>query len=132
MIRIGSGQESMSKRVLIVDDEETIRQMTRLTLETAGYEVGEAADGGEALALLGRGGDWDAVLLDQRMPGLEGTDVLRRIKATAPEARVVMMTAFASIDIAVEAMKLGATDFIRKPMTPEVVRAARREIEDEP
>jgi DNA-binding response OmpR family regulator len=112
----------MTERVLIVDDEENIRQMIRLTLEAAGYEVGEAGDGIETFAILGGDPAWDVVLLDQRLPLMEGTEVLRRINVLAPSARVVMMTAFASVEIAVEAMKLGATDFLRKPMTPEVVR----------
>jgi len=112
----------MAARVLIIDDEENIRQMLRLTLEEAGYEVGEAEDGIEAFAILGGDPEWTVVLLDQRLPLMEGTQVLRRIKVLAPSARVVMMTAFASVELAVEAMKLGATDFLRKPMTPEVVR----------
>ena len=114
----------MSERVLIIDDEENIRQMIRLTLETEGYEVGEAGNGMEAFFVLGGDAAWDVVLLDQRMPELEGTEVLRRLRVLTPSASVVMMTAFASVDLAVEAMKLGATDFIRKPMTPEVLRNA--------
>src|SRR5215831_20684563 len=114
----------MTERILIIDDEENIRQMIRLTLEAAGYEVGEAEDGIEAFAILGSDPEWNVILLDQRLPVMEGTQVLRRIKVLAPFARVVMMTAFASVEIAVEAMKLGATDFLRKPMTPDVVRNA--------
>ena len=110
----------MSKRVLIVDDEENIREMTRLALETAGYEVGEAGSGLEAFAIIGS----DAVLLDQKMPGMVGIEILRRLKVMLPAARVIMMTAYASVDLAVEAMKLGATDFVRKPMTPEILRNA--------
>jgi DNA-binding response OmpR family regulator len=114
----------MSKRVLIVDDEENIREMTRLALETAGYEVGEAGTGLEAFAIIGSDDSWDAVLLDQKMPGMLGTEILRRLKVMLPAARVIMMTAYASVDLAVEAMKLGATDFVRKPMTPEILRNA--------
>lgn len=114
----------MAKRVLIVDDEENIREMTRLALEAAGYEVGEAASGMEAFAIIGGDDAWDAVLLDQKMPGLVGTEVLTRLKVLVPEAPVIMMTAYASVDLAVEAMKLGATDFVRKPMTPEILRNA--------
>jgi DNA-binding response OmpR family regulator len=114
----------MPERVLIVDDEENIRQMLRLTLETADYEVGEAGDGMEAFAILGGEPAWNVILLDQRLPIMEGTEVLRRIKVLAPQARVVMMTAFASVELAMQAMKLGATDFLRKPLTPEMVRNA--------
>lgn len=103
----------MSKRILIVDDEENIRQMTRLALEAAGYLVAEARNGIEAFALLGSDPRWDAVLLDQKMPGLVGTEVLQRIKVLSPSTPVIMMTAFASVELAVEAMKLGASDFVR-------------------
>jgi len=114
----------MPKRVLIVDDEENIREMTRLALEAVGYEVGEAGSGLEAFAVIGADESWDAVLLDQKMPGMVGTEVLRRLKVMLPTAPVIMMTAYASVDLAVEAMKLGATDFVRKPMTPEILRNA--------
>ena len=112
----------MSQLTLIIDDEPHVRHMMRLTLETAGYEVGEAADGPQGLAAFGNGTTWDVVLLDQKMPGIDGLEVLRRLKERAPTARVIMVTAFASIELAVEAMKLGATDFMRKPMTPELLR----------
>jgi CheY-like chemotaxis protein len=111
-------------KVLIVDDEAHIREMMRLTLEAAGYEVGEAADGEEGLSQFGGGGVYDVVLLDQRMPGIDGLETLRRLLARAPDARVVMVTAFASVELAVDAMRLGATNFLRKPMTPEALRGA--------
>jgi DNA-binding response OmpR family regulator len=114
----------MSKRILIIDDEENIRRVTRLTLQAAGYEVGEAADGKRGLETFSDGSAWDAVLLDQRMPGMDGLETLRHINERDPNARVIMATAYASIDLAVDAMKLGATDFVRKPMTPEILRNA--------
>jgi len=114
----------MPGRVLIVDDEEHIRRMMRLTLEAAGYIVGEAADGLEGVKLYGDGSNWGLVVLDQRMPGVDGLETLRRLKAAHPAARAVMATAYASIELAVEAMKLGAADFVRKPMTPQMLRNA--------
>jgi len=114
----------MTKRVLIVDDEENIRRVTRLTLQAAGYEVGEAADGERGLEAFGDGSSWDAVLLDQRMPGMDGLETLRNLNERDATARVIMATAYASIELAVDAMKLGATDFVRKPMTPEILRNA--------
>jgi DNA-binding response OmpR family regulator len=111
-------------KILIVDDEPHIRQMMRLTLETAGHQVDEAPDGRAGLDRFGDGGAYDLVLLDQRMPGLDGLETLRQIKTRAPDARVVMVTAYASIELAVDAMRLGATDFVRKPMTPETLRSA--------
>jgi len=114
----------MNERILIIDDEDHIRRMMRITLESAGYSVGEANDGYEGLELFGQGSNWDAVVLDQRMPGIEGLEVLQRLKHADSEVRVIMATAYASIELAVDAMKLGASDFVRKPMTPEVLRNA--------
>jgi DNA-binding response OmpR family regulator len=114
----------MNKRILIIDDEENIRRVVRLTLEAAGYEIGEAIDGVQGLEYFADGSSWDAVVLDQRMPGMDGLETLRNIKERNPNARVVMATAYASIELAVDAMKLGATDFVRKPMTPETLRNA--------
>ena len=114
----------MSERILVIDDEEHIRRMMRLTLEAAGYEVGEAKDGADGTSLYGDGSRWDVVVLDQRMPGMDGLETLRQIKSQNNNARVVMATAYASIELAVDALKLGATDFVRKPMTPKVLRNA--------
>jgi DNA-binding response OmpR family regulator len=114
----------MKTRILVIDDEDHIRRVMRMTLEAAGYEVGEAADGPRGLEAFGDGSAWDAVLLDQRMPGMDGLETLRRMKERRAEARVIMITAYASIELAVDAMKLGALDFVRKPMTPETLRNA--------
>lgn len=111
-------------RILIVDDEDHIRKMMRLTLEAAGHGVEEEADGRAGLEAFGDGQGWDVVLLDQRMPGLEGTEILREMRRRKPDAVVILVTAYASIDLVIEAMHLGATDFLRKPMTPEALRGA--------
>ena len=110
------------QRILVIDDEAHIRHMMRITLEAAGYEVGEAADGLRGLEMCGVDAVWDVVLLDQKMPGIDGIETLRRLRERAPATRMIMVTAFASIELAVEAMKLGATDFVRKPMTPDILR----------
>jgi DNA-binding response OmpR family regulator len=111
-------------KLLIIDDEANIRLMMRLTLEAAGYEVDEAASGEEGLARCGDGRDYAAILLDQKMAGADGLQTLKAVKARVPDVCVLMVTAFASIELAVDAMKLGATDFLRKPMTPEMLRGA--------
>ena len=111
-------------RVLVVDDEEHLRRVMRLALEADGYEVAEAPDGEEALRQFGNGSSVDATLLDQKMPGLDGLETLRRMKQRRPDACVIMVTAYATIELAVDAMKLGATDFVRKPMTPDTLRHA--------
>jgi CheY-like chemotaxis protein len=110
--------------ILVIDDENNIRLMVRLTLQHSGHNVQTAADGVEGLDKFGDGLDWDLVLLDQRMPGMEGIDVLREIRRRDVQARVIMATAFGTIDLAVEAMKIGATDFLRKPFTAETLRGA--------
>jgi len=111
-------------KLLIIDDEAHIRQLMRLTLEASKYEVDEAATGEAGLALFGDGRAHAAVLLDQKMPGLSGLETLVRLLERAPDVRVIMVTAFASVELAVDAMKLGAADFLRKPMTPETLRGA--------
>jgi DNA-binding response OmpR family regulator len=111
-------------RILVVDDEEHLRRMMRLTLEASGYAVSEAGDGDEALKLFGDGSRFDATLLDQRMPGMDGLEVLRRMKLQRADACAIMVTAYGTIELAVDAMKLGATDFIRKPMVPDTLRHA--------
>jgi len=113
-------------RILVVDDENNIRLMIRLALRADGHEVETAADGTEALEKFGDGGAWDLVLLDQRMPGLEGLEVLREMRRRSPAARVVMVTAFGTVDLASNALRAGATDFLRKPFTMEVLRGAVR------
>jgi DNA-binding response OmpR family regulator len=110
-------------RVLIIEDEDRLRHMMRLALETD-YDVAEAASGEAGLELFGNGQGWDVVLLDQRLPGIDGLETLRRLRQRDSGVTVVMITAFASIELAVDAMKLGATDFLRKPVAPESLRGA--------
>jgi len=109
-------------RVLIIEDEDRLRRMMRLTLESDA-EVGEAGSGEAGLDAFGQGG-WDVVLLDQRLPGIDGLETLRRLRQRDPAVCVVMVTAFASIELAVDAMKIGATDFLRKPVAPDALRGA--------
>jgi|GEM_PF-226264 len=111
-------------RILVVDDESNIRMMIRLTLEQAGHEIVVAEDGFRGLQAFGDGSNFDLVLLDQRMPGMEGVEVLREMKSRSPGSRIIMITAFGTIDLAVDAMKAGATDFLRKPFTTEILRGA--------
>ncbi len=111
-------------RVLVIDDENNIRLMVRIALKAAGHEAETAADGIEGLAKFATGSDWDVVLLDQRMPGMDGLQVLAEMRKRNSLARVVMITAFGTIDLAAAAMKAGATDFLRKPFTTEALRGA--------
>jgi len=103
------------RRVLVVDDDESLRRVTQVELEQAGYEVSVAADGDSAMAILQKSGQ-DLVLTDLKMPGMSGLDLLRRIRREYPDIVVIMLTAFGSVDTAVEAMKVGAYDYITKPV----------------
>jgi DNA-binding NtrC family response regulator len=112
-------------RILIIDDESNIRMMLRLALQHVGHTVETAADGPEGLEKFGEGGAaWDVALLDQRMPGMEGLEVLREMRRRDPDARIIMITAFGTIDLAEEALQAGATDFLRKPFTVDTLRGA--------
>jgi DNA-binding response OmpR family regulator len=112
---------------LIVDDEPNVRLMLRTTLESSGYRVLEAADGLAALAQLERS-PCDLVLLDLRMPKLDGMGTLARLRERGHATPVVMLTAHGSIPDAVAAMKLGAIDFLTKPITPGELRAVVGEV----
>ncbi|MGB2815357.1 MAG: response regulator [Dehalococcoidales bacterium] len=101
-------------RVLVVDDEETVRVLLQRILQAAGYEVATAANGKEALSVIADGGI-DVVMLDIKMPGLSGVEVLGKISADWPDLCVIMVTAVADAQTAVTAMKLGAYDYITKP-----------------
>ena len=111
-------------KILIVDDESNIRLMLRLALQANGHTIETASDGPEALEKFGAGGDFDLVLLDQRMPQMEGLEVLRVLKSRDLGAKIIMVTAFGTVDLALEAKRAGATNFLRKPFTTDVLRDA--------
>lgn len=104
----------MAGRVLVVDDESHIRTALARILEKAGHQVAAAASGDEALALL-HDRAFDVVVTDLKMVGTGGLDVLRALKQRQPETEVILLTAYGTIDSAVEAMKLGAYDYVTKP-----------------
>src|SRR5438477_22668 len=101
--------------ILLVEDKESLRRVLRLTLEHAGYSVTEAADAREAINEIGRV-PHKIVLTDLRMPNGSGLDVLRASKNADNDVPVIVMTAYGSIDEAVQAMKDGAHDFLQKPV----------------
>lgn len=112
-------------RILIVDDETNMRRILFVLLREEGHDVIEAAGVREALKRLG-GSALDLVITDQKMPDGEGLEVLSAARRSDPTLPVLFLTAFASIELAVEAMRNGAFDFVTKPFVPEVVRAAVR------
>ncbi len=107
--------------VLVVDDEGPNRYSVSKTLQRVGYVVAEAASGEEALEVM-KTQVFDVVLTDIRMPGLDGVELLRRIKEEAPDAIVILMTGYASLGTAVEALRLGAHDYLIKPSSSQDIR----------
>ena len=118
----------MSARILVVDDEEIVIRSCLRVLEGNGYEIDVAHDGHEALRKV-ESNTYDVMILDIMMPNLGGMEVLRRVKETHPDVDVIMITGLSQIDTAVQAMKLGAFDYISKPFEPDelklVVQRAR-------
>jgi DNA-binding NtrC family response regulator len=115
---------SNQSSVLIVDDEEIIRRAHLRSLATCGCEARVAEDGQEAIRLMEQQPS-DVILLDIRMPGLDGMEVLKTIKSRWPDSEVVVITGFPNLESAKQAVRLGACDYIAKPVAPEdVVKAA--------
>jgi DNA-binding NtrC family response regulator len=103
-------------RLLLVDDEERFLAVTRILLEKRGLQgIRTAANGADALRIL-QEERIDVVVLDVKMPGMDGVEVLRRIKQEYPLAEVIMLTGHASVESAVEGLKLGAFDYVMKPI----------------
>jgi DNA-binding NtrC family response regulator len=115
------------KPILVVDDEKNIRLTMSQSLEPMDMPVQTAASGEEALEKL-RNGLFGLVFLDLKMPGMDGMEVLRRIKKDWPKIRVIIITAHGTIESAVEAMKLGAVDFIQKPFSPGDIRELTKSV----
>ncbi|MFP4457638.1 MAG: response regulator [Clostridia bacterium] len=111
----------MAHKLLIVDDETNIRMTLKQCFSAEKYDIDMAVNGQEALKKI-TDNDYDVVLLDIRMPGLTGLEVLEKVRENNIDVDVVMMTAYGSVEKAVEAMKLGAIDFIGKPFTPTQIR----------
>src|SRR5947209_12339297 len=114
----GGGQGRMDRqrplRVLFVDDERPLQELMRSELPRLGHEVTVCPDGRAALNVLEKS-TFDAAILDLRMPGLTGIEVLEHLKRVSPDTEAIVMTGHASMETAVEAMRLGAADYITKP-----------------
>jgi len=112
--------DRIQRKVLVVDDDKAMREMVVALLEDAGHGAEQSANATEAIDKL-RDHDFDAVLSDIRMPGLSGIEMLGEIRDLRPETPVILMTAFGSIDSAVEAMQAGAFDYVTKPFQRDAV-----------
>jgi two-component system NtrC family response regulator len=111
----------MKPVILIIDDDTSLRRVLEYNLQEAGYAVGTAASGEEGLQLFEEVSP-ALVITDMKMPGMDGMQVLKAIKERSPETLVIMITAFGTVDIAVEAMKSGAYDYITKPFNRDELR----------
>ena len=109
-----------SRKVLVVDDDPAVRKSIDRVLSSKGYAVITAENGEEALQTMEQS-PFDVVLLDMRMPGQDGLSVLRTIKQKWPESEVVIITGYPTVDSAKEAVRLGAYDYVAKPVGPQDV-----------
>ncbi len=117
----------MDKRVLVVDDDRLIREMTRDALVQEGFRVATAATGREALSRLGDEGPFDLVITDLSMREMDGLELLERVKRASPRTEVIVLTGYASLESALQAMRLGAADYLRKPVSaPEITYCVKR------
>ncbi len=117
------------KKLLIVDDEPNVRLVFKTALESSGFEVMAAEDGPSALLWLASD-PFDLVLLDLRMPGMDGMDVLAALRDRGDDVPVIIVTAHGTVPDAVKAMKLGAIDFLSKPIGPIALRSAVQDVLD--
>ena len=111
---------STTRRLLVVDDDRAMREMLASLFKERGLSVEDAASADAALARAAEQ-DFDVVLSDVRMPGLSGVELVGQLRRLRPATPVVLMTAFGSIDSAVEAMRTGAFDYLTKPFEPDAV-----------
>lgn len=115
------------KKILVIDDEYIVRSSCERTLEPEGYIIKCVSSGKEGIELLGKE-SFKLVLLDLKMPGMDGVEVLNTIKTKWPETKVVMITGYSTVDTAVQALRLGAFNFIEKPFTPDMLISAVKEV----
>ncbi len=108
-------EKEMEARVLLVDDEEDFLETLSSRLELRGLKVSAVTSGEQAISEA-KQQEYDAIVVDLSMPGIDGLETLKRIKADNPNAEIIMLTGHASVQSGVEAMKLGAGDFLQKPV----------------
>ena len=110
-------------RIMVIDDEESMCKFMKIMLNKEGYEVTTSQSGSEALNIL-KERNYDLVIADLMMPGLNGLELLSRVKSLDPDANFIVMTAYASVDTAIEALKKGAYDYLTKPFKVDEIRIA--------
>jgi two-component system response regulator AtoC len=119
----------VKQRLLVIDDEESLRHMLSVLLKRQGYRVDTAADGREGLAIAQKG-HYDFVLCDIKMPVMDGIDFLKGARETAMAGTIIMMSAYGTIETAIECMKEGAYDYISKPFNPDEILLVLKKAEE--
>jgi DNA-binding NtrC family response regulator len=107
--------EEIKANILLVDDEEQFLDALSSRLETRGYRVDTVTSGEDAVDLI-EGKTFDAIVLDLAMPGIDGLETLKRIKEKNPDLEIIMLTGHATVKSGIEAMKMGAEDYLEKPV----------------
>ncbi len=115
------------RKILVIDDEAIVRVSCERTLVPEGYEVTVVSSGHEGITAMEQE-PFNLVLLDLKMPDMDGIEVLNKIKTSWPETKVVMVTGYSTVDTAVQALRLGAYNFIEKPFTPDTLLTAVKEV----
>ncbi len=115
---MANNEKTAQSSILIVDDELSVRDSLSKWFKEDGYRVGSAENANKALSLMNEG-PWDVILLDIKMPGMDGLELQKRLREIDKTASIIMVTAFAAVDSAVQALKEGAFDYITKPVDPE-------------
>jgi len=113
----------MSNRIMIIDDEKIVCEMAKISLEEDGYEVETFLNASPALERL-KQQDFDVVVTDLKMKGIDGLEVLKTVKEMYPATKVIMITAFANLDVAIEAIKGDVFDFFPKPVKIKELKAS--------
>ncbi|MBI4697411.1 MAG: response regulator [Nitrospirae bacterium] len=119
------------KKILIIDDEPIVRVSCQRTLIGEGYDMKLASSGKEGIQYLEKEA-FDLVLLDLKMPDMDGVDVLTKIKATWPETKVIMITGYSTVETAVKTLKLGAFNYLEKPFTPDLLLDTIKDVFESP
>ena len=119
------------KKILIIDDEAIIRMSCERSLQAEGFSTGVASGGREGLEMIEKE-KYDVVLLDLKMPDMDGMEVLSNIKSSWPDIHVIMISGYSTVDTAVQALRCGAVNFIQKPFSPDTIISAINDITDKP
>jgi DNA-binding response OmpR family regulator len=117
-------EKHLSSKILIIDDEPCILKMMDLVLSAAGHEVETASSAEIGLQSFEKSGEFEVVITDYKLPGMNGLELEQAVLALKPDVKVILISGFGGIEMALDAMNRGAADFLRKPFSPEALRSA--------